>query len=195
MELHFISRREYRQKQEPAFLERLEVLFGRFYLLPEGGTNLLAVKGCSEILQDEDRRYDVICCAVGTGGTLSGIINASDPGQELIGFPVLKGGHLKKDICSFADKDNWRLEWGYHFGGYAKINESLIAFINSFRNVTGLPLDPIYTGKLFYGILDLAQRNTFRPGTRILAIHTGGLQGIAGMNRLLEKKKLPLIRI
>ena len=195
MKLHFISRQEYRQKEESAFLARLKKLFGQFYLLPEGGTNALAIRGCSEILQAEDRQFDLICAAVGTGGTLAGLIQASHPGQEVIGFPALKGGHLKKDICSFVDKSNWRLQSDFHFGGYAKINETLIAFINDFAKNTGIPLDPVYTGKMFYGILDMAGKGLFRRGSHILAIHTGGLQGIAGMNRRLEKKNLPLINI
>lgn len=195
MQLYFVSRQEYREKHREAFLDKLKLRFGRFYLLPEGGTNALAIKGCSEILQDDDSRFDVLCCAVGTGGTLAGIISASQPGQKVIGFPVLKGAYLKKDICSFVDRDNWQLQPDYHFGGYAKINETLIAFINGFRKSTGLPLDPIYTGKLFFGILDMARKNMFRPGTKILAIHTGGLQGIAGMNQVLAKKKSPLISI
>lgn len=195
MRLHFVSRQEYREKYRQVFLDKIASRFGRFYLLPEGGTNALAIKGCSEILQDKDRQFDVLCCAVGTGGTLAGIISASQPGQKVIGFTVLKGEYLKKDICSFVDGSNWHLQSDYHFGGYAKINETLIAFINGFRKSTGLPLDPVYTGKLFYGILDMARQKMFLPGTKILAIHTGGLQGIAGMNQLLEKKKLPLIDI
>jgi 1-aminocyclopropane-1-carboxylate deaminase len=195
MQLKFISRKDYREKTESGFQETLCREYGRFYLLPEGGTNALAVKGCEEILKEEDRQYNVICCSTGTGGTLAGIINSSDNRQKVIGFPALKGDFIKKDICSFVSKSNWYLENGYHFGGYAKINETLVAFINNFHLVTGVPLDPVYTGKMFYGLLDMVRREKFKRGSSILAIHSGGLQGTEGMNRKLEQKKLPLINL
>ena len=195
MQLKFVSRKQYREKTESDFHVALYREYGRFYLLPEGGTNALAVKGCEEILKAEDERYDVICCSTATGGTLAGIINSSDNRQKVIGFPSLKADFIKKDICSFVSKSNWYLEDGYHFGGYAKINETLVAFINNFHLVTGVPLDPVYTGKMFYGLLDMVRRKKFIPGTSILAIHSGGLQGTEGMNRKLEQKKLPLINL
>jgi 1-aminocyclopropane-1-carboxylate deaminase len=195
MKLQFISREVYRQKDTNTFITGLEETYGPFYLLPEGGTNALAVKGCEEILEKGDASFEIICCCVGTGGTLAGLINASGPDQELIGFPAMKGDFLKKDICSFVGKSNWRLENGYHFGGYAKINKELVAFINNFRELTGIPLDPVYTGKMFYGIVDMIRLGKFKKGTRILAIHSGGLQGIAGMNQVLKQKKLPLISL
>lgn len=193
MHLKFISRAQYRSKSETSFLSRLEQEFGRFYLLPEGGTNDLAVKGCMEILGRGDDSYNYICCSVGTGGTLAGLVNASVPQQQIIGFPALKGNHIQKDIRRFALKNNWNLRQAYHFGGYAKLNESLIDSINSFREATGIPLDPVYTGKMMCGILDMVENKEFSPGSRILAIHTGGLQGIAGMNQLLKSRGLPLI--
>lgn len=193
MRLKFVSRAEYRQKHIPAYLERLHMEFGTFYLLPEGGTNALAIKGCEEILSEKDGHYTVICCCVGTGGTLAGLSNAAAANQVVIGFPVLRAESLQKDIRSFATKDNWCLEQNYHFGGYAKINEALVSFINSFRVQTGIPLDPVYTGKLFYGILDKARKGEFRRGESILAIHSGGLQGIRGMNQVLGQRKMPLI--
>lgn len=195
MRLKFISRQEYREKHSAGFLQNLIREYGRFYLLPEGGTNNLAVKGCEEILTEGDSTYDFICCCVGTGGTLAGIVNSSHAGQTVIGFPALKGDFLKKDICSFARKGNWQLEAAYHFGGYAKINETLVAFINSFHLATGIPLDPVYTGKMFYGILDMVKKEKFSKGTRVLAIHSGGLQGTEGMNLQLKQRKLPLIEL
>ncbi len=195
MQLKFVSRQAYRQKADAAFVEALKAELGPFYLLPEGGTNRLAVRGCEEILAESDRQFTHICCCVGTGGTLAGLINASVERQRLIGFQVLKGDYLTKDIRSFVRKDNWYLEDGYHFGGYAKINQSLVTFINNFRRDTGILVDPVYTGKMFYGIAHMARRGLFEPGTRILAIHSGGLQGIAGMNQFLSQKKLPLINL
>ena len=195
MHFKFVSREQYRDKMDPAFSDQLASEFGRFYSIPEGGTNALAVKGCEEILTAADRQYDFICCSAGTGGTLAGLSNAAGPGQRVLGFPALKGEFLKKDIRKFARKENWSLETAYHFGGYAKVTEALIRFINEFREHTGLPLEPVYTGKLLYGILDLVKSGYFPPNTRILAIHTGGMQGVAGMNQKLKAKKFPLITI
>ena len=168
---------------------------GPYYLIPEGGTNLLAVKGCEEILTPADKDFNVLCSSVGTGGTLAGIINSSLHYQRIIGFPSLKGDFLKKDIRNFTAKENWEINTDYHFGGYAKVSEALIGFINYFKDKTNIPTDPIYTGKLLYGILDLVKNDYFKPGTKILAIHSGGLQGIAGMNLVLKKKNLPLIKV
>lgn len=195
MQFHFVSRERYRDKGNTSFLKALEKKFGKCYILPEGGTNTLAVKGCEEILTGRDMDFELICCCVGTGGTLAGIINSSHPDQRVLGFPALKGGFLKEDIRKFAKKENWDLQTEYHFGGYAKVKEELIHFINDFKLRTGIPLDPIYTGKMMYGILDLVRKDYFRPHTKILAIHSGGLQGIAGMNLNLKKKNLPLISI
>ncbi|HUH46619.1 MAG TPA: hypothetical protein VLZ54_05650, partial [Arenibacter sp.] len=142
-----------------------------------------------------DRDFNVVCSSVGTGGTLAGIINSSAPGQRVLGFASLKGDFLIKDIRNFAVRENWTLNMDYHFGGYAKVSATLIEFINYFRDRTGIPTDPIYTGKLIFGILDLVKRDYFSPGTKILAIHTGGLQGITGMNSVLRKQRLPLIKV
>jgi 1-aminocyclopropane-1-carboxylate deaminase len=162
-------------------------------MLPEGGTNALAVKGCEEILKKEDSIYDFICCAVGTGGTISGIINSAQNQQKVLGFPALKGDFIRNDIRKFAQQKNWDIITDYHFGGYGKINADLISFINRFKAKYSIPLDPIYTGKMMYGILDLMAKDFFPKESKILAIHTGGLQGIEGMNIRLKQKNLPLI--
>jgi len=194
MKLHFVSRTMYREKSSSEFINALKDWFGDFYLLPEGGTNHLAVKGCEEILEDEDSTYNYVCCPVGTGGTISGLINASQKDQKILGFPALKGDFLNSEISQWSTKTNWELIDGYHFGGYAKINEGLISFINWFKKTYNIPLDPIYTGKMFYGIFDLISQGYFKPRDKILAIHTGGLQGIKGMNIELSRKKLPQIQ-
>ena len=141
----------------------------------------------------EDNVFDYICCSVGTGGTLSGLINASKPHQQIFGFPALKGDFLSDIISKFATKQNWKLQTDYHFGGYAKINEALIEFMNEFKAQHGIPIDPVYTGKMMFGIMDLIKKGYFPPQSNILAVHTGGLQGIEGMNLKLKKKDLPLI--
>ena len=190
MQFKFVSREIYRSKTSESFLESLKAEFGEFYVIPEGGTNELAVKGCQEILYPEDFNFDYICCSVGTGGTISGLINGSKPSQQVLGFPALKGDFLKEDISKFATLTNWKLITDYHFGGYAKINDELVAFINQFKSDYNLPLDPVYSGKMMFGILDLIDKNYFPKGSKILAIHTGGLQGIEGMNAHLRKKNL-----
>lgn len=195
MQFCFVSRSVYRQKEGEAFLQKLYKAFGQCYVLPEGGTNALAVKGCEEMITASDAGFDYICSSVGTGGTLAGISNAAQPHQRVLGFTALKGEWVKQDIFKFARHANWRLVPEYHFGGYAKVTRPLIEFINTFKKETGIPLDPIYTGKMLFGILDLVKRGAFERGTRILAIHTGGLQGIKGMNLLLKQKNLPVLDI
>ncbi|MEC3905405.1 pyridoxal-phosphate dependent enzyme [Tamlana sp. 2201CG12-4] len=193
MRFEFVSRVVYRKKSDAVFLKDLKAFFGNFYLVPEGGTNALAVRGCEEILNTEDQGFDYVCSAVGTGGTISGLINCSKPGQQVFGFPALKGDFLKNDISKFAKQTNWDLITNYHFGGYAKINEDLVMFINQFKADYNIPLDPVYTGKMMFGIFDLIKKEFFPKKSKVLAIHTGGLQGIGGMNSVLKKKNLPLI--
>lgn len=193
MRFKFVSREVFRAKISDGFIADLKQEFGEFYLIPEGGTNDLAIKGCEEILTPPDFEYDYICCSVGTGGTISGIINASKPYQTILGFPALKGSFLQDEISKFAANLNWQLITDYHFGGYAKINIELVSFINQFKHDFQIPLDPVYTGKLMYGIMDLLYKGYFPEHSKILVVHTGGLQGIKGMNEYLKQKKLPLI--
>ncbi len=195
MKFQFVSRDEYKNKSTNLFIEKLKLNFGDFYLIPEGGANSLAVKGCEEIITEEDSQFTHVCCSVGTGGTISGLINASQLHQKIIGFPSLKGDFLSEDICKFAAKSNWELVTDYHFGGYGKINEELIRFINDFYQQTKIPLDPVYTGKMMFGIVELIEKGYFPKGAKILAIHTGGLQGIKGMNINLKNKNLQQIII
>ena len=193
MKFEFVTRETYRNKSSECFIAELDAKYKKYYLLPEGGTNSLAIQGCEEILTPQDSNFDYICCAVGTGGTISGIINSLLPHQTVLGFPALKGDFLKEEICKFANQKNWKLINDYHFGGYAKVTEDLIDFINQFYKDTKIPLDPVYTGKMVFGVMDLIRKNYFPSGSKILLIHTGGLQGIAGMNQFLENKKMTKI--
>lgn len=195
MKLEFIPREAYRNKNEIAFLNMLEEKHGNFYLIPEGGTNDLAIKGCEEILSVEDKKFNYICTCVGTSGTISGIINSILPHQKVLGFPALKGDFLQDEIRKFAKNNNWELILDYHFGGYAKVDEDLIAFINSFYQKYKIPLDPIYTSKMVFGVMDLINKNYFPQNSKILMVHTGGLQAIAGMNLKLKNKNLKTIEI
>ena len=129
MHLDFVTRSIYKNKTDPDYLKQLMLTYKNYFVIPEGGTNELAIKGCEEILTEKDQAFDIICCAVGTGGTIAGVINGSLPTQKIIGFPALKGDFLKEDICKFATQNNWELWGGYHFGGYAKVDSKLINFI------------------------------------------------------------------
>ena len=182
MSIHYVGRSEYRRKHTDNFIDKLKEKFGNFYLLPEGGTNELAVKGAQEILDKNDTQ-DFICSAIGTGGTISGIINSSSENQKVLGFPAIKGTEdLEKDITIWTTKKNWKLISDYHFGGYSEISEELFQFIMDFYQKNNIPLDAIYTGKMMIGILDLIDKDYFPRGSSTLVIHTGGLQGNKGMN-------------
>ena len=189
MQFYFVTRTAYRDKEEKMFVNHLQEMFGDFYLIPEGGTNELAIKGCEEILTDVDKAYfTYVACAVGTGGTISGLINSSGQNQQIIGFSSLKGAFLSDVIRNFVVKTNWNINDSYHFGGYGKVNDELIQFLNSFYSQTNIPLDPVYTGKMVFGVLDLIAKAYFPSNSKILMIHTGGLQGIKGMNFALKNK-------
>jgi 1-aminocyclopropane-1-carboxylate deaminase len=191
MELHFVSREAYRRKTESDFLEELKTQHGRFYAVPEGGANGLGVKGCAELLPEVDEPYDVVCCAAGTGTTLAGLRVSLPEGKQLLGFPALKGGEfLLDEVARLTEESRLKLTapqavfsliTDYHFGGYAKMTPELMLFIEGFQERTGIPLDPIYTGKMMFGIYDMLQKGRFAKGTTLLAIHTGGLQGWDGM--------------
>lgn len=195
MQFKFVDREAYRNKSEEAFINSLKEGFGDFYLLPEGGTNELAIKGCEEILTAEDEVFDCICTSVGTGGTMAGLVNCSKDSQQVLGFQALNGSFLGAEIHKFASKTNWKLFDAYTFGGYGKVSADLVEFINQFKKGTGIPLDPIYTGKMMFGIINLVKSGYFEKGTKLLAIHTGGLQGIAGANERLKRKNEPLIHV
>ena len=195
MQFYFVSRAAYRDKEQPSFVSHLHEKYGNFYLVPEGGTNDFAIKGCEEILTDTDKEYFThIICAVGTGGTISGLINSSSEKQQIIGFSSLKGAFLSDVIRNFVSKTNWSISDAYHFGGYGKVNDELIQFLNSFYSQTSIPLDPVYTGKMVFGVLDLIAKAYFPSNSKILMIHTGGLQGIKGMNFALKNKNKETIQ-
>jgi 1-aminocyclopropane-1-carboxylate deaminase len=178
MQLHYLSRNAYRTKTpSDQYLRK----FGDFYSIPEGGSNLLAVKGISEFTARLNIHYDYICCPVGTGGTLSGLIEGVSENKKIIGITVLKGGEfLTDEIKKLSEKSNhvsnWRIITDYHFGGYAKQTPQLIEFITSFRATHKVPLDFVYTAKMMSGIYDLISKGFFKRGSTVLAIHTGGLQ-------------------
>jgi 1-aminocyclopropane-1-carboxylate deaminase len=202
MQLVYINRKTYRERHINQLQKDLTQRFGEVFIIPEGGYNLNGVRGCTEILQTVER-FDTICLACGTGTTLAGIVLSLNLEQRVIGFPVLKGGEfLVAEINSLlqnylvsglpAPVDSlapWELICDYHFGGYAKVNEELIKFCQTFHAEHDIHLDYVYTGKMFYGIMNLLQQGYFKPG-RVLLIHTGGLQGNLGMSQQLLKKNI-----
>jgi 1-aminocyclopropane-1-carboxylate deaminase len=212
MTLHFVGREAYRHKN--ILLKELHDLYGDFYHLPEGGTNNEAVRGSMEIVEEVHLQLgykpDYFCVACGTGGTLSGLILACEPNQKIVGMCVLKNDNMFGEITKILQTSiipnieltkvpfnlikknkmptNWDLKTEYHFGGYAKWSLSLITFINDFKIKYGISLDPIYNGKMFYGVFDLIKKGYFKENSTIVLVHTGGLQGIEGFNGFVLKK-------
>lgn len=191
MELHFIPRQEYRRREDKHFIEQLLGDVGPSYMLPEGGSNALAVKGCQDIVEELDLEFDTITCPVGTGGTLAGISSALTGSSRALGIAVLKNALYLNDEVERLHQDsmgvawnNWEINHEYHFGGYGKYSEELVDFINGFKSDTGIQLDPIYTGKMVFGLFDLIKKSYFSRGSKIVVLHTGGLQGIWGFNQM-----------
>lgn len=190
MKLHFVNRTAYRDKVQVI----KEMGFGdEAYIIPEGGSNALGVEGCTDIVNEVNKQLGQIpeywSCSVGSGGTIAGLILGLSGKAGITGFSSLKGNFLTEEVEKLLEQvngkafRNWSISTEYHFGGYAKWQSELINFINSFKKDTGLALDPIYTGKLFYGILDLVKKDYYPRGSQILVLHTGGLQGISGFNK------------
>jgi 1-aminocyclopropane-1-carboxylate deaminase len=183
MKLEFIDRESYQYKRE-LFYKYFKQDLNAFFI-DEGGAGEAAVKGCSELIDELNDNYDHIFCAAGTGTTAAGILKGIEKNQlpsKLNVIPVLKGADfLKEDIANFSGSRSFNFHPDYHFGGYAKTTPELIEFIKSFTSSTGILIDPVYTGKMFYSIFDLISKDVFPPGSRILAIHTGGSFGILGM--------------
>lgn len=193
MKFKYVSRIFYREdKYNASFLEELKNEFGDYYLVPEGGSNAFAVKGCTEIKNNININFDVITCANGTGGTIAGIIASLDHSKTIIGFPALKGGEfLVNDIHRLLNEyflkfdaaienNNWKLNTDYHFGGYGKITNELVDFVNDFKQKHHIQLDLIYTGKMMFGIYILAKTTDIFTDKTIVVVHTGGLQGNKG---------------
>ncbi|MEH2068182.1 MAG: pyridoxal-phosphate dependent enzyme [Nostoc sp.] len=206
MELVYLSRQMYRQRNTVALNEYLQQRFGEVFIIPEGGNNLNGVRGCTEIISQAmptagyAYAFDYICVACGTATTLAGIVLSLHQGQKAIAFPVLKGAFLKQEIenlltnylasgltTPYSSPAAWELMCDYHFGGYAKVNQELLQFSQEFSSAHGVPLDYVYTAKMFYGVMDLLQQGFFGKGKSLLLVHTGGLQGNVGMEQRLQK--------
>ncbi len=178
MQLHYVSRSAYRHKHETDFITKLHECFGDFYLIPEGGTNALAVKGVAEFAGTFGKNFDYLCCAVGTGGTIAGLINGLAGKKQLIGFPVLKGASYLQDTIKEllkAPYDNWTLNHGYHLGGFAKAPAVLMAFRQDFQRKHGIMPDQVYMAKLLWGVVQEIKSGKFEKGSTILVLHSGGI--------------------
>ncbi|WP_084965902.1 1-aminocyclopropane-1-carboxylate deaminase/D-cysteine desulfhydrase [Thermoactinospora rubra] len=180
MRLVYMDRATYRLKHSPAVIDALRQWFGRFHLLPEGGSNELAVRGCAELPAEITVPFDVVCVPVGTGGTLAGVAGGLGPGRRALGFAVLKGAQfLAEEVTSLqraafgAVPDNWEIVYDFHAGGYARRNAELDAFLSDFADRHHLLLDHVYVGKMMWGLFTLIQRGFFPPGTRVVAVVTG----------------------
>ncbi|MBW8359736.1 MAG: pyridoxal-phosphate dependent enzyme [Weeksellaceae bacterium] len=191
MQFRFVSRSAYRDKESLSRLLKNE--FPRALIIPEGGTNEYAVQGIRHMLNNETKSFDYLCTAVGTGGTVAGISRFASDNQKVLGFMVVDDESLNTRIPEFSEKKNFELLEA-HDGGYGKITDANIRFVNGFAQKYGIPLDPVYTGKMMKRILELIEEGFFPDGSRILAFHTGGLQGIQGANALLKKQGKVLIK-
>lgn len=178
MQLQFVSREQYRLKQHADYLAQLAFEYPEHYIIPEGGTNALAIQGCQEILTAQNQQnFDLICCAVGTGGTIAGLIQASLIKQQVLGFSALKGNFLTDDVARLTGKSNWKIVDDYCQGGYAKTTTELLQFIQSFEQQYDIPLEHIYTAKMMFGIFKMIELGQIQPSQKVLIIHSGGLQG------------------
>ena len=185
MELKFVSRSDYRLLRQHRDCHDLPGLRPGQYWLPEGGAQALALTGVAELVDEIDVVYDMLCAPCGTGATLAGMIAAAPSQVSVIGFAALKNaGFLQADVAALLPQTltNWRINLDYHFGGFAAATPELMTFIEGFETKTGIALEPVYTGKMMYALYDLITRHRFKPGRRIIAVHTGGLQGNRGFN-------------
>jgi 1-aminocyclopropane-1-carboxylate deaminase len=180
MELIFVSRELYRDKQK--LIQDYLSHHPEYYYVPEGGQSEQGIRGASEIMQPEFNKYTHVVCAAGTGTTIAGIVQSASSQQQIIGICCLKVSDTNENgllnfIRSTTSKNNYRILFDYHFGGYARKSEELIRFMNQLYRDENIPTDFVYTGKLFYAVHDLARKKSFAPGSRLLIIHSGGLQG------------------
>ena len=192
MSFRFVTREIYRDKEK--MMKELQEEFPEALVVPEGGTNENAVEGIQYMLTDETKEFDYICSAVGTGGTVSGLSKFAQPHQKIIGFKAVKDNSLENRIKNLSKKDNFILIDASD-GGFGKITDENVRFINEFYQYFGIVLEPVYTGKMLRKIFEMIADDYFPANSKILAFHTGGLQGIVGANEMLKKKNRNLINV
>lgn len=195
MQLQFVDRKTYRLKEQTEYLDTLQSQFPNAYIIPEGGSNNLAILGVEEVvtelMQQSTQPIDHLFTATGSAGTLSGLMSGvlkHSHTTQVHGIAVLKNAHyLEQSVVDFvaqAEQLNWHLHTNFHEGGYGKISPPLADFCRGFTQHTSIPIEPIYTGKMFYAIWRLIEQDYFSAGSHIVALHTGGLQGLAGLKAL-----------
>ena len=204
MEVNFIAPKDYKHKDRPDFMAALAEKYGPFYSIPEGGANQLGVAGCqligAHIEKSVHADAEFVALAVGTGTTAAGLCCSLAASKTVIGAVVLKGmTDLDGDIDAFiqqqgrASHAELELDHNYHFGGYAKINIELAEFVTAFNGSNSFAIEPVYTGKAFYGIWDKIRRGQIQAGSKVVLLHTGGMQGARGtapiVQRLLRSKR------
>ena len=192
MTFRFVTREIYRNKE--LLMENLQEEFPESLVVPEGGTNENAVEGIQFMLNEETQDFDYLCSAIGTGGTLSGISKFAEEHQKVLGFKAVKDESLEKRILNFSKRQNFTI-FDASDGGFGKITDENIRFINKFYQDFGIVLEPVYTGKMLRKIFELIEEDYFPENSKILAFHTGGLQGIKGANEMLKKKNRNLIKV
>lgn len=190
MQLFFVSREDYQNKEK--LTQKFSEKYPNALIIPEGGSNEMAVKGVQYMLGNDTKDFDYLCTAVGTGGTIAGISKFAEENQKVVGIKVVKDDSLQKTISEWSRRNNFELIDADE-GRYGKITDENIRFINWFYEEYEIPLDPIYTGKMMQKIFDLVEKDFFPKGSKILTFHTGGLQGIKGANQFLKSKNRPLI--
>ncbi len=191
MSFRFVTRQDYRDKEKLA--ENLQTEFPEALIIPEGGTNELAVEGIKFMLTVATKEFDYLCCAVGTGGTLAGISKFAEEHQKVLGFKAVKDNSSERKILELSGRKNFELIDASE-KGYGKISDENVQFINQFHKQYNIPLEPIYTGKMFRKIFELIESNYFPENSKILVFHTGGLQAITGANNMLKKQNRELIK-
>lgn len=197
MQLHFVNRKTYREKNNSELLNRLNKQYPNFFIVPEGGSNALAIPGVAEICQElkSQTEYDTLITPVGSAGTISGLIQGDNGEHNILGIAVLKQqDYLENEISGLLSTNdnaknvqNWKILNEFHQGGYAKFSQSNLAQLKSFQQAVNIPFEPVYSGKMILALLALIQDNYFPKGHRIVLLHTGGLQGLGG---LIEQKKI-----
>ncbi|WP_440876256.1 1-aminocyclopropane-1-carboxylate deaminase/D-cysteine desulfhydrase [Thalassotalea sp. PLHSN55] len=202
MQLHFVDRKTYRRRHEPEFHQELLQSYPGYFIVPEGGSNQLALPGMADVIDELNQQasFDTLITPVGSGGTLAGLINADNNQHKLLGIAVLKQqGYLNEAVNDLlGDKaegfSNWQILNQFHRGGYAKFNVEDVQRLQAFKHHCAIPFEPVYSGKMILALLDLVESGYFPAGHRIMLLHTGGLQGLGGLTErgLLDSKEWPM---
>ena len=203
MELIFVDRKTYRLRNDKNYLTQLQQQYPGYYIVPEGGSNSLALQGVAEVIDELNQQieFDTLITPVGSGGTLAGLILGDKGQHNLLGVSVLKQAeYINEQITELLPEDakqyeNWQVMQQYHCGGYAKFSQQDALKIREFSQVTNIDFEPVYSGKMILALLDLVESGYFPAGHRIVLLHTGGLQGLGGMfeRGLLNKNEWPTL--